>query len=576
MIDSVLADVEVASGRMPADMALRGGRILDVFTGALIPGDLAVRAGRIVGLGGEYHGLVERDLDNRIVVPGLIDTHVHIESSLQGPGGFVGLTLPRGTTTVIADPHEIANVRGMAGIRWILEASEGLPQSIFLMLPSCVPATRFEDSGAELTASDLEALINHPRVLGLGEVMDYPMVAAGGRVVMEKIAMTRLVSKRIDGHCPGMNGSDLAAYAVAGIETDHECTGIGEMSEKLRMGMRILIREGTAARNIAALIGGIGGGAERRCAFCTDDKLPGDILTEGHIDFNVREAIRHGLEPVKAVRMATLNGAEAFGLEDRGALCPNRRADMLVLKGELEDFSVDMVYQGGRLVAEGGKLTLDLPQSDNRSVQDTMRISKLNSRGLELKLQSKRARVISLAGGSLITGNLVLEVAVDEGGLFVAASDLLKLAVVERHKASGRIGLGILKGYGLSGGAIASSIAHDSHNLICVGDDDAAMLAALHALEESGGGISLAVTGGRILDVLPLPLGGLMSDEEGGVIAGKLSRLTDLAHGKLGVRAELDPFMPLSFLSLPVIPNLKLTANGLFDVQAFDFTSINP
>jgi len=576
MIDNILEDVEVASGRKAADMVLREGRILDVFTGALIPGDLVVRAGRIVALGRGYHGLVERNLKNRIVVPGLIDAHVHIESSLQGPGGFAELTLPRGTTTVIADPHEIANVRGMAGIRWMLEASEGLPQSIFLMLPSCVPATKFENSGAELTASDLETLINHPRVLGLGEVMDYPMVTAGGREVIKKIAMTRLVSKRIDGHCPGMSGSGLAAYIAAGVETDHECTDIEEMREKLRMGMRILMREGTAARSITALIGGVEGGAERRCAFCTDDKLPGDIITEGHIDFNVREAIRHGLAPVKAVRMATLNGAETFGLRDRGALCPNRRADMLVLKGELEDFDVDMVYQGGRLVAEEGKLTLDLPQSDNRPVQDTIRISKLNSRGLELKLKSKRARVISLIGGSLITENLVLEVSTDEGGLFTAASDLLKLAVVERHKASGRIGLGILRGYGLSGGAIASSIAHDSHNLICVGDDDAAMLAALHALEESGGGISLAVTGGRILGVLPLPLGGLMSDETGSVITEKLSRLTDLAHEKLGVCAELDPFMPLSFLSLSVIPNLKLTASGLFDVQAFNFTSIDP
>jgi len=576
MIDSILADIEVASGRKLADMVLRGGRILDVFTGALIPGDLAIRGEWIIAVGKGYHGLVEKDLDNKVIVPGLIDTHVHIESSLQGPGGFVELTLPRGTTTVIADPHEIANVRGMAGIRWMLEASEGLPQSIFLMLPSCVPATRFEDSGAELTVSDLETFINHPRVLGLGEVMDYPMVAAGGMDVVKKIAMSRQAGKRIDGHCPGLGGSDLAAYIVAGIESDHECTDIKEMSEKLRMGMRILIREGTAARDLATLIGGIGGGTERRCAFCTDDKLPGDILTEGHIDFNVREAIRHGLSPAKAIRMATLNGAEAFRLEDRGALCPNRRADMLVLRGELEDFDVDMVYQGGQLVAKGGKLICDLPQSDNQPVRDTVRISKLDSRELDLKLQSSRARVISLISGSLITENLVLEVEVDERGLFAAASNLLKLAVVERHKDSGRIGLGILKGYGLSGGAIASSIAHDAHNLICVGDDDAAMLAALGALEASGGGLTLAATGGQMLGVLPLPLGGLMSDESGSVIVRKLGRLTELAHKKLSVRAELDPFMSLSFLSLSVIPDLKLTARGLFDVQAFDFTSIDP
>ena len=575
MNDNILADIEVASGRNPADMVLRKGRILDVFTGALIPGDLAIRGERIVAIGKGYHGLVEVDLNNRIVVPGLIDAHVHIESSLLGPSGFVELTVPKGTTTVIADPHEIANVRGIAGIRWMLEVSEGLPQSIFLMLPSCVPATKFEDSGAELTASDLEALIDHPRVLGLGEVMDYPAVVAAGEGIVNKISMTRLAGKRIDGHSPRVSGSELVAYSVAGIGTDHECTDIKEMREKLRMGMRILIREGTATRDLLALIDGIEGGAGRRCAFCTDDKLPGDILTEGHIDFNVRKAIRHGVAPVEAIRLATLNGAETFGLEDRGALCPNRRADVVVLKGELVDFSVDMVYQGGELVAEGGKLIRKLPQFNNRAVRDTVQIAKLDSSELELKLKSKRARVISLVPGSLITENSVSEVSVDDKGLFVAESDLLKLAVVERHKASGRIGLGILKGYGLSGGAIASSFAHDSHNLICVGDDDAAMLAALYALEASGGGISLATTGGRILGSLPMPLGGLMTDEAADVTAKKLNELIDLAHGKLGVRAELDPFMSLSFLALPVIPYLKLTVRGLFDVQAFNFTPID-
>jgi len=575
MIDGIFADIEMAAGRKPVDMVLRGLRILDVFTGTLIQGDLAIKGEKIVAVGRGYQGLVERDLDNRIVVPGLIDTHVHIESSLQGPSGFAELTVPRGTTTVIADPHEIANVLGMDGILWMLEASENLPQSVFLMLPSCVPAAKFEHSGAELNAVDLELLINHPRVLGLGEVMDYMAVAAAGKGVVEKIAMTRLAGKRIDGHSPKMRGRDLAAYIAAGIGTDHECTDLEEMREKLHMGMRILIREGTAARDLATLIAGIEGGAGRRCSFCTDDKLPGDILAEGHIDFNVREAIHHGLAPVEAIRLATLNAAEAFGLEDRGALCPNRRADILVLKGELEDFYVDMVYQGGELVAEGGKLTRSLPKSDNQSVRDTVRVAKLDSRGFELKLKSKRARVISLAAGSLITENLVLEVKVDEEGLFVAGSDLLKLALVERHKASGRIGLGILKGYGLSGGAIASSIAHDSHNLICVGDDDKAMLEALHALETIGGGISLAATGGQMIDILPLPLGGLMTDEACEATISKLSELTDLAHNKLGVHVELDPFMTLSFLALPVIPSLKLTVNGLFDVESFDFTSIN-
>jgi adenine deaminase len=540
---------------------------------------MAVRDGIIVAVGpeGAYRGKKEVDLGNRVVVPGLIDAHVHIESSMHGPAGFAGLTVPRGTTTVIADPHEIANVRGMAGIKWLLNASESVPQSVFVMLPSCVPATPFEDAGAVLEAHDLAELMDHPRVLGLGEAMDYPAVAAARLEIIEKIALARRAGKRVDGHSPAMRGKELAAYAAAGIGTDHECSSLQEMKERLRLGMRVLIREGTAARDLAALIKGVDPGAARRCAFCTDDKLPGDILSEGHIDFNVKEAIRHGLSAVEAVRLATLNGAEAYGLEDRGALSPGRRADLAVLEGELTDFSVGDVYRAGNIVASKGRLLETPVRGDDSPVLDTVRLAPLGPHDLDLKLKSENARVITVRPGSLVTGDVFRKVKQDASGRFIPdpRADLLKLVVVERHKSTGRIGIGILEGYGLRGGAAASSIAHDSHNLIAVGDDDAAILAALRALATSGGGISLAATEGELLGVLPLPLGGLMSDQDPRTTAARLDELIVLAHDRLGVKAELDPFMPLSFLALPVIPDLKLTARGLFDVRKFEFVSVD-
>ncbi|MDF1568153.1 MAG: adenine deaminase [Spirochaetaceae bacterium] len=578
MNDEIRADIEVASGRIPADIALRNGRFLDVFTGELITGDLAIRGGRIVALGalGTYRGKVERDLERRIVVPGLIDAHVHIESSLHGPVGFAGLTVPRGTTTVVADPHEIANVRGMAGIRWMLDASENVPQTVFVMLPSCVPATPFEDAGAVLEASDLSELIGHPRVLGLGEAMDYPAVAAGRESIVDKIALARDRGKRVDGHSPAMTGKALAAYAAAGIGTDHECTTSEEMKERLRLGMRILIREGTAARDLAALIKHVNPGVSRRCAFCTDDKLPGDILAEGHIDHNIRSAISHGLDPVEAVRLATLNAAEAFGLDDRGALAPGRVADLAVLDGELADFSVVEVYRGGIPVARNGHLLNEPAGSDDSAVRDTVRLAPLGVHDLDLTIPTGRARVIAMSVGSLVTKNTVRKVPLNAKGGFLpnVDEDLLKLVVVERHKGSGRIGLGIVEGYGLKGGAAAGSIAHDSHNLIAIGDDDEAILSALRALATSGGGVSLAAAGGDLLGVLPLPLGGLMTDADGRDTAARMDELISIAHDKLGVREGLDPFMTLSFLALPVIPDLKLTARGLFDVKNFEFVSV--
>ena len=577
-VDAIRSDIEVASGRIPADILLRNGRFLDVFTGEIRTGDLAVRNGRVVALGpaGVYRGKIETDLKGRIAVPGIIDAHVHIESSLLGPAGFAGITVPHGTTTVIADPHEIANVCGMAGIKWMLDASENVPQSVFVMLPSSVPATSLEDAGAVLEASDLADLMNHPRVLGLGEAMDYPAVTAAEKSIVDKIALARKAGKRIDGHSPGVKGMALAAYAAAGIGTDHECSSIEEMKDRLSMGMRILIREGTAARDLASLVKGVDSSFSRRCAFCTDDKLAGDILSEGHIDFNIRKAIKLGIPAVDAVRMATLNAAEAFGLEDQGAIAPGRRADLVLLDGELTDFRPVSVFRGGELVAENGELLRMPSDVDNSPVLDTIRMAPLGRGDLDLSIPSGRAHVISLSSGSLVTGDVIREVPIDAAGLFQPRpeTDLVKLVVVERHKATGLIGLGIVEGYGIHGGAVASSIAHDSHNLIIAGDDDAAIFAALQAVSAGGGGISLAASGGELLGVLPLPLGGLMTDAPGTDTTASLENLLSIARDRLGVSPDIDPFMTLSFLALPVIPDLKLTARGLFDVKAFKFVSI--
>ncbi|MCG8452341.1 MAG: adenine deaminase [Spirochaetales bacterium] len=579
MIERIRADIDVAAGRAPADLALRNGRFFDVFTGDLFQGDMAIRNGCIVALGapGTYRGIHEVNLQGKIVIPGLIDSHVHIESSMHGPSGFASLTVPRGTTTVIADPHEIANVRGMEGIRWMLEASELVPQSVYVMLPSCVPATPFEDAGAVLGAKDLQELIDHPRVLGLGEAMDYPGVAEARDGMVRKIALARERGKRVDGHSPSLHGRDLAAYAVAGISTDHECTNVDEMRERLRLGMRILIRQGTAARDLEALVKGLDPSLSRRCCFCTDDKLPGDILSEGHIDSNVRGAIREGIAPSEALRLATINGAEAYGLEDRGALVPGRRADFAILSGELEDFEIQDVYIQGTLVAQDGALLEPSQPINNSAVMDSVRLTPLGNHDLDLPLPSGKARVIQITPGSLVTHGAVREVSRDEAGNFRpdAEKDLLKIVVVERHKGTGRIGLGVVEGYGLKGGATASSIAHDSHNLIAIGDDDAAILAALRSLASTGGGITVAGKGGQILGTLPLPLGGLMSDQAPKDTAESLENLIELAHERLGIRRDLDPFMPLSFLALPVIPELKITAKGLFDVSQFSFVSVD-
>jgi adenine deaminase len=566
--------IDVAMGRRKADLVLKNARIVNVYTHEIIDGTLAVDQGLVAGIGA-YEGTEERDLGGRYLLPGLIDSHVHIESALVSPEQFARLVVPRGTTTVIADPHEIANVAGLAGIRYMIEASRNLPLDVFFMLPSCVPATAFENAGAVLDAAALEELIDDEAVLGLGEMMDYPAVVAGDAGVLAKLALAAERRKPIDGHGPMIEGRGLSAYRAAGIETDHECSTLDEMRDRLRLGMRILIREGSAARNLADLIKGVDSNNARRCSFCTDDKQPEDILKEGHIDFNVRLAMENGLDPLTAIQMATINGAEGYGLRNKGALVPGFEADMVIVD-DLRRFNVQEVYKAGKPVARDHEALFSVGVPDISSVSGSVNTAPLEEEDFRLSLKSDLVNVIHLHPGSLITEKAVRKVFVDSEGFFLHTDklDICKLAVIERHRGSGNIGLGLVEGFEIRGGAIATTIAHDSHNLIIIGDNDRDMFTAARELIACGGGMTLA-SEGKILDTLPLPIAGLMSNESGDEVDRRLTGINRLAFEKLKINPDFDPFMSLSFLALPVIPDLKLTDMGLFDVTRFEFISIN-
>lgn len=566
--------IDVAMGRKKAELVLRNARIVNVFTHEIVDGSLAIDQGRIVGIGA-YEGEQERDLGQRYLVPGLIDSHVHIESSLVSPEQFANLIVPRGTTTIVADPHEIANVAGLDGIRFMIEASRNLPLDVYFMLPSCVPATRFENAGAVLDAAALAELIDHESVLGLGEVMDYPAIAAADPGVLAKLDLAADRYKPIDGHSPMLDGRGLTAYRAAGIMTDHECSSLDEMRERLRLGMRVLIREGSAARNLATLIKGVDANTAKRCSFCTDDKQPEDILAEGHIDYNVRLAIENGLDPLTAIQLATVNAAEAYELKGKGSITPGFEADLAVVDN-LRHFKVEEVYKGGKLVAQDREAKFSVVAPDISRVSGSVKVKELALENFKLSLKGELAHVIHLHPGSLITEKAVRKVFVDKEGYFVPRSklDICKLAVIERHKGSGNVGLGLVEGYELHGGAVATTIAHDSHNLIVIGDNDEDMLTAAEELIRCGGGMTLCKAG-KILATLELPIAGLMSNRSGSEVNTQLKEMNRLAHAELAVNPAIDPFMSLSFLALPVIPELKLTDMGLFDVTAFDFLDIN-
>ncbi len=554
--------IQVARSRQPADLLLANARVVDLFTPAVVEADLLVAEGRIAGLrprGTAPAAAEVIDLRGAYVAPGFIDAHVHIESSLLTPPQFAAAVVPRGVTTVIADPHEIANVLGVTGIRYMLQAARWNPLSIYIMAPSCVPAGPLESAGAELSALDLEGVLQDRWVLGLGEMMNVPGVLAADPEVLAKLAAAR--PRPVDGHAPGLAGPDLDAYTAAGIGSDHECTTVEEASEKLRRGLMVLIREATGARNLETLLPLVHPGNARRFAFATDDRTPLHLLDEGSIDGMVRTAIARGLDPLVALQLASLNAAEHYGLRDRGALGPGRLADLFVFD-DLRAPQPRLVFRHGRLVArEGALLPYERPERPP-AIRGSVNVPR-HTLLFRVPARGRRLRVIDVIPDQITTGVAIVDARVVAGEVVAdPARDVLKLAVIERHAGSGRVGIGFVRGFGLRLGALASSVAHDAHNIIVVGASDDAMRAAVDLVLEMQGG--LAAVAGRETARLPLPIAGLMSDRPLAEVAAAQRRLLGLAR-RMGSRLA-DPFMTLSFMALSVVPALKLTDRGLVDV----------
>ncbi|MBN2605666.1 MAG: adenine deaminase [Bacilli bacterium] len=560
---------KIAHGDMKADLVLKNCQIVNVFSGEIEQGDIAITDGIIMGIGA-YKGEVEFDVKNKFVAPGFIDGHVHIESSMLTPPQFAKIVMPKGTTTVIADPHEIANISGIEGIKYMLESSRRVPLDVLVMVPSCVPATSFETSGYTISSSDIEQIRDYEGVLGLGEVMNYPGVIYGDKEVHNKLDAMK--GKIKDGHAPNMEGHDLNAYIVSGIKTDHECTTVSEMEEKIKRGMYILLREGSATRNVSVLSKGVNPKNSRRLLFCTDDKHPEDIKNEGHINYNIRLAIQNGVDPITAIQMATINTATCYQLDRIGAIAPSYYADLVVFQS-LEEIDVDLVFKRGYLVAKKNRALFESKIIHNPKVLNTVNIDKENI-SFDLRLTSNKVKVIQLIVNNVTTTKVIREVKT-KSGIYVhdQAQDILKLAVVERHHKTGNIGLGLVEGYGLQNGAIAMTIAHDSHNLIIIGDNDIDMMVALQEIDRIQGGIAL-VSKGVVLDSLQLECGGIMTNQDVKVVESKIKHMEELVR-KMGVSDRVDdPFLSLAFLSLPVIPELKLTDKGLFDVTKFELVNI--
>ncbi len=562
--------IRVARGDSPADLLLINCKLVNVYTGEIYPTEVAVAGELVVGLGKGYQAQQTLDLGGRYLCPGFINAHVHVESSMVIPTEFARAVAPHGTTTAVSDPHEIANVSGLAGIHYMLEVAEHAPMSIFANASSCVPATHMSTAGAALGAEDLISLRDDPRVPGLAEMMNFPGVVFGAPEVLSKLEA--FADRPIDGHAPGLSGQQLNAYVAAGIGSDHECTTAGEALEKLRLGMRVLIREGTAARDLAALLPAVTPANARRYCFCTDDRHPADLLDEGDIDGLVRAAIVGGLDPVTAIQMATLNPAEWFRLWDRGAIAPGKRADMIVFS-DLNELRAEMVYVAGRLVAQDGAMVVerDAVTVDDAAVRSSVQVE-VDTLDLRVPAAGSQLRVIGAAGDSLVTEHLVLEPTLRDGEAGSAVSrDLLKMAVIERHRGTGNVGLGFVKGLELKRGALASTVCHDHHNLVVIGVDEQSMRPAGRAIVEMGGG-EAAAEGDTVLERLPLPIAGLMSDRPlEAVRQGQDAMLQ--AAGALGCPLH-DPFMTLSFLALEVIPALKLTDQGLVDVEQFKLVDL--
>ncbi len=566
--------IDAAAGREKADLVLKNCRIVNVFSGTVEPGEIAVKDGVVVGVGAGYEGRETMDVEGRFVAPGFIDAHIHIESSYVSPEQFGRMVVPHGTATVIADPHEIANVCGLDGLRYMLEASKGTKLNILYAVPSCVPATPFEDAGAKLDVADMEELLADARIFGLGEFMNMPGVTNAEEAALDKLEMARRMGKLVDGHAPGLSGKELNAYACVGILGDHECQTAEEIKERIAIGMYALLREGSACHDLRNLLAGVTEANSRRVLFCSDDRQPKNIFADGHIDHHLRICVEEGFDPVTAIRMATLNAAEAFRLYDRGAIAPGRRAD-IVLLDNLKEFRAHKVFIGGELVAEDGRYLPELTIADISTVRGSVNVRNFSADRFKVKLTGNKARVIGVQKDGIVTSKEIVTVKTDSEGDFVfdAAHDICKLAVVERHHGTGRVGVGLLVGYGIKSGAVAVSVSHDSHNLIVAGVSNEEMAFAVKALIAMEGGM-VVVKEGKVLAAMALPIAGLMTTESGEWVAGRLKALHEKARTELGVSADVEPIMTLTFMALTVIPELKLTDRGLFDFAEFDFVPL--
>jgi adenine deaminase len=562
--------IDTAAGRVPADIVIRNGKIADVYSGRFIETGLAISGGLIAGLG-NYQGLTVIDAGGQYILPGFIESHIHIESSFLCPEELGRLLVPHGTTTIIADPHEIVNVCGLPGLRYMMDAAGGTLLDIKFMAPSCVPAAVHEHAGAALDAEALEEPLGEPGILGLGEFMNYPAVIQGDDAALDKILLALNRGKLIDGHSPGLTGGDLNAYAAAYIHTDHECATVEEMEQRISRGMYVMLRQGSACHDLRNLLKGLSPQNSRRCILCSDDYQPRSVFENGHIDNHLRICVEEGLDPMTALQMATLNAAECFRLYDRGGIAPGLRADILIVDN-LRNFGVQKVFVRGIAAAERGTYLLPVRRRDDSAVRGTFHVQDFSAKKLALPLSSNQVHVIDLRPGSVVTGKGRAVVKRDAGGRFVhdPAADIAKIAVVERHRNTGNVGLGLIRGYGIRRGAVALSVAHDSHNIIVVGVNDADMAVAVERLIAIGGGAAL-IRDGMVLADMPLPLGGLMSDRDGEWVDKKLTALHQEAIAGLGVNKDVEPLMSLCFMSLTVIPELKITDMGLFDVGQFRF-----
>lgn len=549
--------IAVAAGREKADLVLKNAKYLNVFSNEFLCGDIAVTNGLIAGVG-KYDGKTEIDVSGKLVLPGFIDAHIHLESSMVTPAEFAKAVVAHGTTTVITDPHEITNVMGIDGVEYMIQASQNLPIDVHFMMPSCVPATEIDESGAELDCKDIDLYLDNKKVLGLAEMMNYVGVINGDKNVLSKIVTSQAHHKKIDGHAPELSGNDLNAYIAAGVYSDHECSTFENALEKLRKGQFIMIREGTAAHNLKALMPLLTQQYYARCMFATDDKHPSDLLYGGHIDYIVKQALKNGADPIVALKTATHHAARYFLLNNKGAIASGYLADIVVVNN-LEDFNVETVFKCGKLVFDGEVKDFSAPTVDEKLAEkcfDTFHLDSVTPSSFKV---DGKLGLIGLVGGELLTRNLGTADKID------VENDILKIACIERHKGTNHIGVGYVKGYSLKSGAVATSVAHDSHNIITVGCNDDDIAVAVNAIKDSKGGIAV-VENGKIKALLELPIAGLMSDEPLTTVNEKLEN-AKLSAYELGADKSIDPFMTLSFLSLPVIPSLRITTKGVFDAE---------